>query len=368
MKDITKIPFDENLKTVLFVIRDKGGCGYYRCLQPAMYLRRFKMMNTITDVKFTTKEHIEQADLVVFQEIGSTASLDSFRYAKKLGKAVVVEVDDLLHMVSPRNPGYAAWNPSTLYIERAVEKMRQADAMTVSTPQLARDYEPYNENMYVMPNFLSQQQWDQSTVRKNDGIIRIGWAGGNSHFDDLKMVVPVLKKIVKEYDGKVRFEIMGMLEKELKGIFSEFDHFTHECKKCDYSGQIVMHPGQPLDQYPVVLATHGWDIAIAPIVNNAFNCAKSDLKLKEYSAMGFSIVASRVTPYIEAQQNGCNVFLAETFKEWYNSLKQLIDDEMLRQSMIEDNKKWAEGNWIEENIKRYSEVYHKIIESNSHKK
>ena len=305
MQDPTKIPFNKDLKTVLFVIRDKGGCGYYRCLQPAMYLRRYNLMNTITDFKKATKEHIDQADIVVFQEIGSTSSLEAFRYAKKTGKAVVVEVDDLLNMVSPNNKaGYGAWNPSTLYLERAVHKMRGAHAMTVSTPQLARDYGPYNKNIYVLPNYLSEQQWDQRSIKKSDGLIRIGWVGGNSHLDDLKMMVPVIKKLISEYGNKIRFELMGMLEKELDGAFSELDKFDHECPKCEYKGQIKFHPGQPLEQYTTVLATHGWDIGIAPIVNTAFNCAKSDLKLKEYAAMGFATVASKVTPYIEAEQNG----------------------------------------------------------------
>ena len=151
---------------------------------------------------------------------------------------------------------------------------------------------------------------------------------------------------------------------ELHGIFDELADYVDECPKCDYKGELMSWPGQPLQDYPAVLATHGWDIALAPIVNNAFNCAKSDLKLKEYSAMGYAPIASRVTPYIEAKALGCNVLLAETFNEWYTNIKQLIDSKDMRDKIIDDNKEWAEGNWIEDNVKKYSDVYHQII-SNS---
>lgn len=368
MQEVKTPKLDPTLKTILYVLRDDGGCGYYRCALPAQYLRKHGLMNAITDLRVTNQKHIDQADIVVFQEIGSTSALEAFRYAQSQKKAVVVEVDDLLHMVSPNNPGYSAWNPATLFIHRATEKMKKAFAMTVSTAQLARDYAPYNENIYVLPNFLPQDKWDQPIVKRNDGTIRIGWAGGNSHFDDLKMMVPVLEKIIKEYDGKVRFEMMGMNKHELKGIFDRFEHFIDECSKCNYKGELMAWEGQPLNDYPTVLATHGWDIAIAPVVDTAFNNAKSDLKLKEYGALQIPVVASKVTPYEDAKKAGCSVVLAENFKEWYTSLKELIDSPEKRAQMVQENTDWVEKNWMDDNIQTFSDVYHQIIENNSLKK
>lgn len=365
MEEEKKLKMNPALKTILYVIRDKGGCGYYRCFQPALKMRQFSLMNTITDVGIAKKEHIDQADIVVFQEVGSTQNTKSYQYALKSGKAVVVEVDDLLHMVSPNNPGYASWNPGTLFVQRSVEKMKKAHAMTVTTPQLARDYAPFNDNIYVIPNYLSEQRWDMPVTRKNDGIIRIGWAGGNSHLDDLKLVAPVIEKIVKEYEGKVKFETMGMLEKEFKGTFRNLDKFAHHCPKCDYHGDVEFRPGESLENYQQILATFGWNIALAPIVNTAFNCAKSDLKLKEYAALGVAPIASRVTPYIEAQKDGCNVLLAETFDEWYNAIKELIDNPEKRAKIVEENNIWKENNWIAKNIKKQSDIYHQIIANSS---
>lgn len=364
--DPLKAQFDKNLFTILYVTRDSGGCGFYRCFQPAVYLRRMKLFNTIVDFKNTTPEHINQADLIVFQEAGTPQALEAMSFAKSIGKPVVLEIDDFVHFVSPHNTaGYGSWNPSTLFIHRFDQMCRHADAMTVSTPQLAREYFVFNPNIYVLPNFLDKDKWDQPLTKKNDGIIRIGWAGGNAHGDDLKMISKVIEKIVRDYKGKVKFETMGMMKPELGGTFNGLEEYNHVCPKCDYQGEYVLRSGEHLENYPIVLASYGWDIALAPIVNGSFNSAKSDLKLKEYSALGIPTVASRVTPYIEAQKNGCDVLLAETFKEWYNNIDELIKNTEKRKKMADNNRQWMENYWIQERIKDYAETYKQIIEKNN---
>lgn len=363
-KDPKKIEFNKGLKTVLYVLRDDGGCGFYRGYQPASFLRRAGLMNTIVDLKTTTPEHILQADVVVFQESGTPAAMESFNFAKAKGKPVIVELDDYLNGVSPHNPGYASWNPSTLYLFRATEMMVKADAMTVSTPQLAREYFPFNPNIYIVPNFLDKDKWDNLQTKKKDGYLRIGWAGGNAHIDDLKLISKAIEKVIHNYKDKVKFETMGMIKRELQGAF-KLEEFDHICPKCNYQGDSVVYSGETLDNYPIVLASHGWDIAVAPIVNTAFNSAKSDLKLKEYSATGYPVIASAVTPYIEAKKDGCNVLLAENFEEWYNNIIDLIENPEKRDKIVDDNKQWVSKYWIQDNIGLFHEIYTQVI--NNHK-
>lgn len=357
-----EVKFNKDLPTALFVVRDKGGCGYYRCYQPASFLRTRGLMNTIVDFKETTPEHIMQADIVIFQEAGSPKSIEAMKFAKDNKKPVVIEMDDEVRTISPHNiGGYGAWNPGTLYIYRFIQQIIAADAVIVSTPQLAREYFPYNSKIFVLPNFLNENKWSNNLTKKQDGYIRIGWAGGNAHLDDLRLISKVIEKIVKEYKGKVKFETMGMVKHELGDTFSALEEFHDTCPKCNYQGESITWTGESLENYPMVLASHGWDIAVAPIVNTSFNCAKSDLKLKEYSATGFPIVASAVTPYIEAAENGCDVLLAKTFNEWYNYIKELIDNPDRRKQMVDNNKNWVSKKWIGDNIVLYHEAFMQII-------
>jgi glycosyltransferase involved in cell wall biosynthesis len=275
----------------------------------------------------------------------------------------MVELDDFIHHVSPHNEaGYSAWNPSTLFVNRAMESMRQAIALTLSTSQMAREYFPYNPNIFVVPNYLDKEKWDNPIVRRMDDKIKIGWCGGNAHADDLRMISKVLDKIIKEYKGKVIFETIGMTRKEFSDVFP-MKIFNEVCPSCSYEGEIHHYPGESLEDYPTVLCSKGWDIAVAPVINNSFGNCKSDLKIKEYAAAGIPIVASDVIPYKEAYEDGAEIYLATTFDEWYNAIKLLIENKGRREEIIKKNKDWIAKQWIQENIDKISGVYTQVLDS-----
>lgn len=346
---------------ILFVARDDGGCGFYRCRQPAAFLKRAGFAEIEVAQSMATDEQMLWADLVIMQEMGSLGASKMAKFLINHKIPYVSEIDDFLHHVSPHNEaGYGAWNPNTLFLPRAIEIVRSGFAMTVSTNQLAREYFPYNPLIYVVPNFLDKEKWDQPIVKRRDGKIRIGWAGGNAHADDLKMVVPVIEKIIAERKGKVIFETFGMTKQELHGVFNITD--THgQCTNCGFEGDLHHYPGEAYNNYPNMLASKGWDIAIAPVINNAFGNCKSDIKIKEMAAVGLPVVASRVVAYVEAQKDGAEIYVAETFDEWYNSLNDLIDDAENRENMGTRNKKWIQKHWIDDNITKIFEAYSQLL-------
>lgn len=352
---------NQKLPKILFVARDDGGCGFYRCMQPANFLKRAGLADAHYIFKTPSKEELFDADLVIMQEMGHTEATNIANFMDKHKIPYMTEFDDYVFHVSPHNlAGYPAWNPSTLFLHRSLEMTKKAVGMTVSTNFLAREFFPYNNNIFVIPNYLDKDKWDQPTVKKADGKIRIGWCGGNAHADDLKMISKVLDKIVKEYKGKIVFETMGMTRHELAGVFPMTIH-NDVCPSCGYEGELHHYPGESIENYPMVLASKGWDIAVAPVIDNAFGNSKSDIKIKEYSAMGLPIVASPVAPYREAAEAGASIVFARTFEEWYKAIKDLIEDESRRQEMSKANKDWSKGNWIQDHIGEIAEAYKQMI-------
>lgn len=349
-------------KKIVFVARDDGGCGLFRCKQPAEFLRRSGLANAEYIFKNPSAEQLLGADLVIMQEMGSVEASALAKFMRDNKIPYMAEFDDFIHHVSPRNQGgYMAWNPSTLFLHRSLEMTKQAIGITVSTNQLAREMFPYNSNVYVIENFLDKERWDNPIVKRSDDKIRIGWCGGNAHGDDLLMISKVLDKIIKEYNGKVIFETIGMTRKELSGVFP-MKIQNEVCPACNYEGELHHYPGESLEDYPLVLSSKGWDIAIAPVIDNGFGNCKSDLKIKEYSAAGISIVASPVTPYREAAEKGATIVFARTFDEWYNGIKGLIESISLRQDTVKRNKEWVSKYWIQDNVQNIYEVYRQVID------
>lgn len=354
-KEKRKIP------NILFVSRDNAGCGYYRCEQPAKFIQRMGLAETQVVLTKPNPEQLHWADLVVMQEMGSVNASNIAKYCVDNKIPYISEIDDFIQHISPHNiSGYGSWNPGTLYVHRAMRQISSGMALTVSTNQLAREYHPYHPLIYVVPNYLNKELWDNPQIKKSDGKIRIGWAGGNAHGDDLKMVSKVMDKIVKEYKGKVIFETMGMTKQELSGVFP-MKPFNDICPSCGYEGEVKSYYGESIENYPLMLAAKGWDIAIAPVINNSFGNAKSDIKIKEYAIIGASIVASNVIPYREAVDNGAKILLAETFDEWYNNIKGLIKSQKKRDEIVRNNKDWVSQYWIQDNAQKIFDIYQQTI-------
>ena len=352
----------EKIPKILFIKRDNSGCGYYRCEQPAKFIERAGLADTKVVLRVATEEELNWADLVVMQEMGSVNASNIANYCLDNNIPYISEFDDFIQHVSPKNiAGYGSWNPGTLFQSRSMKQAQKGFAITVSTNQLAREYHPYHPLIYVLPNYIDKELWEQPNIKRSDGKIRIGWSGGNAHADDLHMVSKVLDKIVKEYKGKVVFETMGMTKNELGNSFEGMENFNETCPACGYEGEVKHSPGELLQNHPVVMAAKGWDIGIAPVIDNSFGNCKSDLKIKEYAALGIPIVASNITPYKESINSGAQVLLAETFDEWYNNIKSLIKSNKKREEISKKNKEWISNYWIQENTKNIFEIYKQII-------
>ncbi len=182
---------------ILFIARDDGGCGYFRCKQPADFLKRSGLMDAEYVLRTPTKEQVLGADLVVIQDTGSVDSSNLIKFMRDNNVLYMTEFDDFIFHISPHNEaGYMAWNPSTLFLNRALEGTKYGAGVTVSTSQMAREFFPYNPNIFIIPNYLDKDKWDNPILKRDDDKIRIGWCGGNAHGDDLKMVSKVLEKII----------------------------------------------------------------------------------------------------------------------------------------------------------------------------
>jgi glycosyltransferase involved in cell wall biosynthesis len=111
------------------------------------------------------------------------------------------------------------------------------------------------------------------------------------------------------------------------------------------------------DGYPELLMAMGWDIGIAPLIDDEFNRCKSHIKWMEYSMKRIPTVASRVYPYsepidgVDTIKDGETGFLCENQKEWIDKLSYLIENKKARKEMGYRaynfiKKKWQWKDWI----------------------
>lgn len=321
-----------------------SGVTYYRMLVPGKALDdlghsvRFSAELLAVDDKGENPkiivDDLDWADVVVFPRyfnFSPNVVVSVMNYVTSQKKRVIYETDDFLYKIPENNPVAKVVNqPSSQAMINFLES--HADEKTVTTRALQEKL-----GGIICPNSIDMDVWGGIENKNNDSDLVIGWAGGWTHQKDLEMIVPVLSRLKKKY----RFII-------------KFFGYDPNIPKTQLYYKATKFSPSPLE-YPTLLAEHGFDIGIAPIIDDEFNQYKSNIKWLEYAMLGVPVVASNLPPY-EDITDGVDGFLASTEDEWYEKLEKLITDAVLRREMGQKAKetvidkydiKKTIGKWIE---------------------
>lgn len=298
-------------------------------------------------IKAELDDHAKKADVLVSQMCHTEGALIELVRLKVENKIpLVTEIDDDIMHTPTYNPANAVYKQGSgaPFRRIAIDQFRMSDAMIVSTPYLAEVYSEFCQNIYVVENSLDFRIWDNLRHRRNKDVIRIGWAGGASHDEDIRIVEPVVHKILAKHPT-VSFTFVHGIPQFLRRIdrVEAVNDFTR------------------IDRYPQFLASRGFDIGIAPLVDSAFNRGKSNLRWLEYAGMKVPCVASRVGHFAETITQAEDGLLCETEAEWMDSLSWLISDENARRKMGKNANQTARKNFnVDLNIQTYRQALEEI--------
>lgn len=252
---------------------------------------------------------LKAADLIIVQREfpthGTRALLESIL---RSGKPVVYEMDDLLIDLPHANPNRERMDSNR---EEMIALLRRADALTVSTEELAACLREHNPNVYVLPNRIDPGIWKRSVRNRTEGPVVIGYAGTATHREDLEMIEEALAKISGRHGDTVAFRFLGYATDRISAL----------------PGFRFLPFRRSYREYAAALRESGIDIAVAPLVDSRFNRCKSNIKWLEYSACGIPGVFSDLPPYHRDIRNGENGFLAGPDPaEWVRAIEALLLD------------------------------------------
>jgi glycosyltransferase involved in cell wall biosynthesis len=254
------------------------------------------------------------------------------------GVAVVVDMDDDLSSIHPRHTAYEKYQPSTggrHSWKNAEDACQAATMVTTSTPALQKVYAPHGRGV-VLRNCVPAAYLD---IPRVDSEV-IGWAGSvHSHPDDLKEVGTAVRRLVSQGH---QFRVVG----PPYGVTKELDLDVMP----EATGNVEF------EDWPATVA--GLGIGVAPLADSAFNSAKSELKILEYSATGVPWVASPRAEYAAFHERTGVGVLAAKPQHWFARLRELVTHPSLRAEMSEAGRAAAATQTVEANAWRWLEVWH----------
>lgn len=274
----------------------------------------------------------------IVMEIPEGKEADSFwveKSAKNGARIVQNEKDGKWYLVQPMVP----------IMENVIEQIKAAHLVTTTNERLKSLYSRFNKNIVVIPNGIDFEAFESMPVRNDDGTVRFGLFGSNSHYPDWRECVESMAKILQDFP-QARLVINSWMLAEAKqgaaltemerkhqfpDYFSEYGLLDNE--------QVEIHEPCEIQHYHKWLQDKKIDVGLAPLKNTIFNRSKSNLRYLEFSAMRVPGIYSEAEPF-ECVKHGMTGFIAGNPAEWYKAMKELITNADGRRVM--GNRAWLD--------------------------
>ena len=150
----------------------------------------------------------------------------------------------------------------------------------------------------------------RSLPAEHDGVVRIGYPTTRRP-SVAALVERVVAGIGERYGTRVRFEFVGWMPEGLEGAAN---------------AMLTPHI-DGYERYAAYASSRRWDLGLAPIAGTRFDSFKTDIKYREYGAMGTPGVYGEGPPYDDAVVDGVTgVLVPPRADAWIAALSALIDD------------------------------------------
>lgn len=336
-------PNSDAVRVMVYI--GEPGVACYRVWMPFMELAKDPRFDIrITMIGSLSDEDLEWANVVWFQRVcvrHDPSIAIVMRRLRESGRKIVYEFDDALNVLPPTNPVHmrVAEHGLAALMEEAVGA---ADVAVVSTPFLGRLYSPMvrGGNVKVLPNCVDPDLWENAASHpfsKKPDMVTLGWLGSPTHTYDIKIVELVVVRLMdrhpnlwfvrggSEAHDAFRVEITDPQGRKRAGYV---DGDAIENVPAD---RRIVYCWEP---HPFTIGKYikMCDILLAPLVLNAFNSSKSDVKVLEGSLEGVPMVCTDIEPY--APHAGHVELVKDNDPaEWEAKIERLIVDAEYRRAL-----------------------------------
>lgn len=259
-------------------------------------------------------------------------------YSKK-NSNIIFDFDDAiwLHDVSKAND-LLGWLKKP---EKTSKIISYAKLVIAGNAYLAEYAKKYNPNVIIIPTTIDTTYHIRKKNKIEKTKIVIGWTGSSTTNRHLKTLLPVIDKLKRKYNEKIKFVMISNIPLEESSNLIEFLSWNKQTEIDDLST---------------------FDIGIMPLPDDEWTRGKCGFKGLQYMALEIPTVMSPVGVNTEIIQDGENGFLAATEEEWIEKLSLLIESSELRDKLGKAGRKTVVEKYsVEANKQKYLDAFNSVL-------
>ena len=324
---------DAKIIQVLGITQRVSGCGWHRVMLPLAFMP--DAYNHITDVP--SKEILEERnfDVVLYNRF---SPFDNAWDETKQHFKVVMDLDDDWEL--PYNhPLYPYYEPQK---KRVVNNIFNADLVTCTNERIADKVSKYNKNVLILPNCLPYGEQQYNDHRHESDLVRIFWAGGSTHLEDIRLLVNPLKRLTANKGFEMVLggytdtdPVSKAYWDQVHSMFTFGGKFTNRKLKSELPNNYMTH------------FEHA-DIMLVPLQESDWHASKSNLKILEAASKRIAVICSHVEPY--SKDSDAPVLWVKSQGDWYKHINYLLNNPQERIKLGQELYEWAKIKYNYESI------------------
>jgi len=361
----------EGLPRVIHYCADQSGCGFWRMIWPANDLLAYNKAVVMTMYQMVTlAQFYNGIDAVRLQRQCTDNQLEFVKFLRTVsdefkrhtgkGFRIIWEIDDV---VLPKDdiPDYNTCKTGFTddKIHTTVKEiMTYVDEMTVVSEYMRQHYKKHLnfDRISVIPNYAPRHLVDIgfnmekilfNYKKSKNKKPRILYAGSATHFDisnrnwqkdDFHHITDLIMKDIM-VDKKYEWVFLGgALPLKLRQFIGK---------------GIEFHPWSPLPEYPDKIRNLNCQIMLAPLADNVFNRAKSNIKLTEGGTFGIPVVAQNIDCY---NSDGWK-YLFNTGDEMMQLIEYILRNQTNFKEAVEFGRSYADKYYLKDHLDELVTLY-----------
>jgi hypothetical protein len=318
-------------------IHREGGVGHFRIVQPleAFAASQAQLYRpAVAHGGDLTHDHLDRFDTILAHGVHDERRTQVWQELAAVGKhRLVLDVDDAMWWADWA-PFREGWQPADL--DRLYANVTVAHVITTPSPVIAEYLSRWNPNVHVVPNTVPAWLCDWTMPERVAPVI--GFQGSDSHLRD--WTSGAQKQLSRFLDHHPEWHL----------------HTYGGHAAADPTGTGRVHHTPWTNSVETYWRTVSLDIGIGPLRDTRFNRAKSDLRAREYAALGIVAVLPDLPLYRGTVIDGVTGRLVQSHQTLSRVLAEVAGGELAR--MGQAARAVARLNFTTEgNIERWVEAW-----------
>jgi glycosyltransferase involved in cell wall biosynthesis len=324
---------------IAFVSEPESPNAWYRSIGPMVALMRchgHEIRQVVKPGDRWLVELVNGCDVLHVHRKHDERALKLIRHAKESGMAVVWDNDDDFSAVPKGTAAYKRFGG--VAGERVQVALRRivglADVVTTPSARIAALYRELGApDVRVIENYVRDEAL-QVPPRANGAGLTIGWLAGIEHHLDVERL-PIGDAVARLLAAHpdVRVVTIGA------GLGVRHERYEHV---------------RQVDFFDLLGHMASWDVGIAPLADIPLNRARSNVKVKEYAALGMPWLASPVGPYAGLGEKQGGLLVPDD--GWHEALERIVVKDRERRKLAKRARRWGGDQAIAANVHHWEAV------------